>query len=244
MADVRKQNLVAAISGLIHALPLRQRLTPSDLFLPTDVLTNTYCLTWTLAALFSHTTLALNSVAGPGVSLTTAARALAPTVILASAETAETFHAETKLGVTGGLKALAHRAQTSALDSGFMPSDTFFTKLNAPHKASLGTTPGKLRLLIVSERAGAQTPPLTSEDLSDLRIFTGARVVYALTAKEVAGALAQSSVFDYRRQAGRKGKHSHFGAPVSSVEVKLVDSGSHRTSDEGARGEVSSFYWF
>jgi hypothetical protein len=140
--------------------------------------------------------------------------------------------------VTGGLKALAHKLQTNALDSGFMPSETVLTKLNAPHKAILGTTPGKLRLLIVSERAGAETPPLTSHDLSDLRIFTGARVLYALTAASVAGAVAQKSVFDYRRQDGARNKHSHFGAPLSSVEVKLVDSGAHRTTDAGPKGEV------
>jgi hypothetical protein len=179
---------------------------------------------------------AINSVAGPGVHLAAAARSIAPTVIVASAETAEALHADTKLGVAGGLKAIAHSAQTSALDNGYMPGETLFTKLNAPHRAAVGTIPGKLRLLLVSERAGAETPPLSSHDLSDLRIFTGARVLYALTAAPVAGAVAQSSAFDYRRQAGKK--HAHFGPPLSSVEVKLVDSGSHRTSDEGARGEV------
>ena len=142
-------------------------------------------------------------------------------------------------GAKGGLKALAHGMQKGALEKGYMPAESVITSLNPPHKVSLGHTPGKLRLMIVSERVGAESPPLTSEDMSDLRVFTGARVVYALSAAKVAGAVAQSGVFDYRRGEGRKGKHSHFGAPLSSVEVKLVDSGVHKTSDEGARGEVS-----
>jgi hypothetical protein len=119
-----------------------------------------------------------------------------------------------------------------------MPGDTFFTRINAPHRAAIGNTPGKLRLLLVSERAGAETPPLSSNDLSDLRIFTGARVIYALTAAPVAGAVAQSSMFDYRREGGSRNKHGHFGAPLSSVEVKLVDTATHKTTDDSAKGEV------
>ena len=209
--------------------------------LSADAWTTTYALLWTLAALFSHSSIAINSVAGPGVHLNVAARSIAPTVIIASAESAEALHADTKLGLSGTMKALAHSAQTSALDAGYMPNaETVFTALNAPHKASVGTTPGKLRLLMVSERAGAESPPLSSHDLSDLRIFTGARVLYALTAASVAGAVAQSGVFDYRRQAGKR--HAHFGPPLSSVEIKVTDSGVHRTTDAEAKGEVSFLY--
>ncbi|KAK5122519.1 hypothetical protein LTR16_004069, partial [Cryomyces antarcticus] len=104
----------------------------------------------------------------------------------------------------------------------------------------VGSTPGKLRLLFVSERVGAGSPPLTSEQLSDLRVFTGARVIYALTAAQVAGAVSQTSIFDYRREEGRSGKHSHFGIPLSSVEVKLVDTLTHRTTDKGnPEGEIT-----
>jgi hypothetical protein len=232
------QNLVAAVSALIASLPVNQRLNPSDLFLSADSWTNTYALCWTLAALFSHASVAINSVAGPGVQLKLAMRNVAPTVVVASAETAENLHAETKVGVTGGRKAIAHLAQTSALDAGRMPAETLFTRINAPHRAAIDNTPGKLRLLLISERAGAETPPLSSHDLSDLRIFTGARVIYALTAAKVAGAVAQSNVFDYRRAGGSRNKHSHFGAPLSSLEVKVVDTPAHKTTDESAKGEV------
>jgi len=119
-----------------------------------------------------------------------------------------------------------------------MPADTLLTKLNAPTKAAIGASPGKLRLMFIAERACVGLPPLSSDDLSDLRIFTGARVVYALTDAEVAGAVAQTSIYDYRRDAASKNKHSHFGVPLSSVEVKLVDTPEHKTTDESARGEI------
>ena len=235
------QNFVAAIGALIAALPVRQRLNPSDLFLSADSWTNTYALCYTLAALFSHSSIAINSVAGSGIKLSLSARSVAPTVVVASAGTAASLHAETSPGITGGLKKIAHRVQTRALDAGHMPTDSILTRFNALHRAAVGTTPGKLRLLLVSEPAGAEAPPLSSDELSDLRVFTGARVVYALTHAKVAGAVAQTSIYDYRRD-GVKGKHSHFGIPLSSVEIKLVDMGSHKTTDESAKGEVSLFF--
>jgi hypothetical protein len=210
------------------------------LFLAADVFTNTYTLCLTLAALFSHTSVAINSVAGPGVKLSLCARFVAPTIIVASPETAADLHAESSIGIAGGLKKFAHSAQTATLDGGRLPTETFFTRLNAPHRTAIGTTPGQLRLLFIADRAGAETPPLSSHDLSDIRIFTGARVVYALADAKVAGAVAQSNVFDYRREGAAKNKHSHFGVPLSCVEVKLVDTEVHKTTDENPKGEVSS----
>ncbi len=99
--------------------------------------------------------------------------------------------------------------------------------------------PGKLRAVFVAERAHADCPPLSSTDLSDLRIFTGARVVYALTAAKVAGAVAATNMYDYRTEAGPEPAHSHFGAIMSSLEIKLVDTEVHKTTEEGnPAGEV------
>lgn len=201
-----------------------------------------------MAALFSHASLAITSVAGPGVELNLATRGVAPTVIAISAETAANLHSATTASVTSGVKKLAHYTETRALtSSGKMPTNTFLTKLNAPTRAAVGTTPGKLRLVHVAERAGAQdAPPLSSTDLSDLRIYLSARVVYALTAAKVAGAVAQTNVFDYRREelqssnnSGRGKQYSHFGAPLNSVEIKLVDTAEHKTTDNEAKGEIS-----
>ncbi|KAF2465224.1 uncharacterized protein BDR25DRAFT_270752 [Lindgomyces ingoldianus] len=238
IVEFTQQNICAATGALISSLPGAQRMSPSDLFLPADSFTHSYCLCLTLAALFSHATVIVNSVAGPGIDLTLATRTIAPTIAVVSAETAIKLHSTTTASITSGLKKLVHYLETRVLISGRMPTDTFFTRLNAPTRASVGTTPGKLRLLYVSERAGQNTPPLTSSDLSDLRIYTSARVVYALTAAKVAGAVAQTNIYDYRRGTTPANKHSHFGIPLSCVEVKLKDTLSHRTTDDQCAGEV------
>ncbi|KAF2113880.1 hypothetical protein BDV96DRAFT_578457 [Lophiotrema nucula] len=239
IVEFTQQNLSAATGALISALPGPQRINPSDSFLPADTFTQSYALTLTLAALFAHATVVINSVAGPGVDLTLATRYVAPTIAVVSAETAAKLHSTTTTSITGSLKKLAHYLETKALTAGRLPTDSFLTRLNAPTRASVGSTPGKLRLVFVSERAGHNTPPLTSEDLSDLRIYTNARIIYALTAAKVAGAVAQTNVYDYRRGVTPSNKHSHFGVPLSSVEVKLKDTPGHKTTDDGAAGEVT-----
>jgi hypothetical protein len=92
-----------------------------------------------------------------------------------------------------------------------------------------------LRLLFVSHRAdGDPRKQLTSDQLTDLRIFTGARVTYALTAAEVAGAVSQTNIYDYRRHSGP----SHFGAPMSSVEIKLTRHEEDAGRERAVEGEV------
>jgi acyl-CoA synthetase (AMP-forming)/AMP-acid ligase II len=238
IVEFTQKNLAAATGALLSALPGNQRISSSDTFLPADSLTQSYALTLTLAALFSHATVIINSVAGPGVDLSLATRSVAPTITVISAETAAKLHDNTTKSITSGLKKLAHSLETQILSAGRMPTDTFLTRVNAPTRASIGATPGKLRLVFVSERAGLNTPPLSSEDLSDLRIYTKARVIYALTAARVAGAIAQTHVYDYRRGVTPSNKHSHFGMPLSSVEVKLRDTPSHKNSDDLVAGEV------
>lgn len=185
-------------------------------------------------------------MAGAGVDLQLAAEGIAPTVIVASAESAANLIQEMTPTIASNMKRLAHRAQAAALAAGKLPADRLITRLNAPSRASIGTPPGKLRLLFISERAGANAPPLSSADLSDLRIYCNARVVYALTAAPVAGAIAQTNIYDYRRENETSGaKHNHFGAPLSCLEVKLIDMETHRTADDGnPQGQVCSFLPF
>ncbi|PSN74403.1 hypothetical protein BS50DRAFT_511321 [Corynespora cassiicola Philippines] len=238
VVEFTQQNLSSAVGSLISALPSAQRINASDSLLPVDSFTHSYSLCLTLAALFSHATVIINSVAGPGVDLSLATRSIAPTIAVVSAETAAKLHSNMSPSAASGLKKLAHYLETRVLTSGRLPTDSFLTRLNAPARATVGTTPGKLRLLFVSERAGLNSPPLTSEDLSDLRIYTQARVVYALTAAKVAGAVAQTNIYDYRREPSPTTKHSHFGPPLSSLEIKVKDTPIHKTTDEQTAGEI------
>jgi hypothetical protein len=122
------------------------------------------------------------------------------------------------------------------MSAGRMPTDTLLFKMLGPKGSASGTAPGKLRLILAAERIGANCPPMSSTMLSDLRIFTKARICYALTAAEVCGAIAQSHLFDYRITT--KGPYSHFGVPLSSVEIKLINSDDGKLGGHAPQGEV------
>lgn len=234
-------NLVSAIAGQLFAIPTSQRMNPSDLFLPADSLANTHTLVLTLAALYSNASVAFNSVAGKAADLGVATRGISPTIIAAAPATLLKTHSETSKSLSSVISRNIHKMQTTTLAKhGFMPAASFLTKFNDSIKPAIGTQPGKLRLLYIAERAGAGTPPLSSAQLSDLRIFTGARIIYALTAAKVAGAVAQTSLYDYRVFDDQC---SHFGAPLTSTEVFLRDTKDHKTTDSEIRGEVRVCSW-
>lgn len=224
-------NVVSAVAALITALPLRQRITPSDLLLPADSFSHTYTLAWTLAALFTHASVAVNSVAGPSATLAAATRLISPTILIASASTLAELHTETAAKITSPLHKLGLFTQSQSLSAGRMPGSSLFLP-----SASSTNSPGKLRLILTSDRLDADSPPLSSSTLSNLRIFTRARIVYALTASAVFGAVTQTHVFDYRREEGEG--HSHFGAPVSSVEIRVVGNGDKEVGKSEPVGEL------
>lgn len=82
------------------------------------------------------------------------------------------------------------------------------------------------RLIFVPERSDRAS--LTSEQLFDLRISTGAHIAHAFTDRRVAGAISQVNIFDYRRSVDGR---SHLGPPMSCLEVKLIDCPSHKITD-------------
>jgi hypothetical protein len=226
------QTIIAGVGGAITSLGTSQRLNPSDMFLPIESLTHGYTLIQTLAAIFQKATIALNSVAGSGVGLREASQSIAPTVVVASAESAANMHLHYTKSLTGAIPKIRHSIATRTLAGGTMP------KAVVPSSSS-ATEPGKLRLLLVSERAGCPSSPHLSERLlSDLRAATGARIVHALTASKVAGAVAQTGVFDYRVDAALGEQKGHFGPPSSCLEIKLVDTPQVKTSDEKPQGEI------
>lgn len=178
-------------------------------------------------------------MASPGVDLTLATRSVSPTVVIASAETIANFHHYETQRITNTLQKMAHVSQAQAMSAGSMPTDTLLYKLFGSRGAAIGTTPGKLRLILVSERACSDLPALSSTMLSDLRIFTRVRVCYALVASKVAGAVAQTNLYDYRREDGAGS--SHFGVPLSSVEIKLVGKDDSKLGGNVPQGEVCCF---
>ncbi|KAF7587284.1 hypothetical protein BBP40_007477 [Aspergillus hancockii] len=216
--EYQPENLVSAIAGLAYSLPRNQRFGPSDLVLSIDSLSRSYPLCQIMSALFSNASVALNSVAGESVDFALATVGVSPTVIIASSRTISDYHDSFMEPHSGVVSSLARWFDVKKLDAGVMPSHGMFSQV-----ANIGPTAelslDKLRLLCISHRVNADPKDrLTCAQLTDLRIFTGARVVYALTGPGVAGAVSQTNVFDYRRYKGQ----SHLGAPLSSVEVVLT----------------------
>jgi len=238
LVEYTQANIIAGIAGQLTSVPSTQRITHSDLFLPVDVLSAPYTLVLTLSALYSNASVALNSVAGHSPDLTLATHGIAPTIIVASPGTLAKVHAETTAKLNSGLYQLVHWLQTRTLvQNGVMPVASTLSRMYDTLRPAIGTTPGKLRLIYVSEQPGANSPPLSSQELSDLRIYIGSRIIYALTSPNVAGAVTQTGLYDYRIDEA-SAKYSHFGAPVTSVEVFFKDTEVHKTTDERAAGEI------
>ncbi|KKK26706.1 hypothetical protein ARAM_001458 [Aspergillus rambellii] len=213
------KNLASGIAGLMFSLPRNQRINSGDLVLSIDSLSRLYHLCQVLTAIFSNASVALNSVAGEDVDFALATVGVSPTVIVASSRTISEYHSKFMKPHSGLLSSIARWFQVRSLDSGSMPSQGFFSRLaTVGPMAELSLS--RLRLLCISHRIdGDSEGQLDYEQLTDLRVFTGARVVYALAAPGVAGAISQTNIFDYRRFQGP----SHFGAPLSSVEVTLTN---------------------
>jgi hypothetical protein len=238
MVRFTSANLISAISAQLFAIPTSQRIGPSDLFLPADSLANTHTLVLTLAALFSNASVAFNSVAAQANDLAIATRGISPTVIVTTPAALLKTHQEATHNGSSFIAQKLHWLQTRSLtQSGVMPIASALSSYYDRFRPAIGAKPGKLRLVYTAERVGAGAPPLSSQVLSDLRVFTGARVIYALTAPNVAGAGTQTAFYDYRVF---EDKISHFGAPLSSTEVLLRDAGDVKNEDGKSRGEVCS----
>lgn len=236
MVRFSQANMVSAIAAQLAAIPVKERINPSDLFLPADSLANVHTLVLTLAAMYSNASIALNSVAGQSPDIVVATQGVAPTIIVASPQTLLASHAESMGRLSSPLAKASHALSTRSLtQEGIMSGSNPLSAFASGASPTIGTTPGKLRLVYTAERAGADTPHLSASVLSDLRILTGARLVYALTAAKVAGAITQTAFYDYRLCDDGNG---HFGSPLTSVEVFLKDDGPHQTTDEKIEGKI------
>ncbi|OAA67660.1 AMP-dependent synthetase/ligase [Cordyceps fumosorosea ARSEF 2679] len=240
MVRFTQANLIAGVAGQLAAIPTKARLTNADLFLPASALTGAHALVLTLAALYSNASVALNSAAGArAIDLTVATQGIAPTVVVADSAALLQTRARAMAKLPSPLGTLAHAlSRRTLVNEGIMAgANNALSAFASAARPVLGNAPGALRLVYTTDRAGSQqTPGLSPAALTDLRVLTGARVVYALAAAKVAGAVAQTAVYDYRAEVGDE--KGHFGAPTSSVEVVLKDSGSYKTTDDQAAGEI------
>ncbi|MCJ1393014.1 hypothetical protein MMC18_005886 [Xylographa bjoerkii] len=216
VVEFSQKNIIAAIAAQISAVPRNHKIEPSDLLMPLDSLTTIYTMVLTLAALFSGASVALTPVAGPTAEYDSAFLGVSPTIIIASAQTMTQAHKEKFNASHDNWSKIQYTLQARALSAG---------RMNKSH------IPGP-RLIFVSTYISANPQFLSSKQLHDLRILTGARVIYALTAAEVAGAITHTNAFDYRIQDVPL-EPSHFGAPLSAVEIKVVDTPMSKISDDG-----------
>ena len=179
-----------------------------------------YPLTITLAALFSNANLALTSVNGPEAPYSAAFQGASPTIIIANPETLSTFCKEKEKATSSTLLGqFAQWRKSRSLIAGTLP------------KPSAGPTHTP-RLIYTYDKAGTSNLKLTAEESFNLKLYTGARLVYAFTDAQIAGAITQSNMLDYQN------KTVEFGPPLSSVEIKLRDAPDGKNSDEKALGEV------
>ncbi|KAL8677181.1 MAG: hypothetical protein Q9186_006357 [Xanthomendoza sp. 1 TL-2023] len=222
VVEFTQQNIVAAVAAQISTLPRPHRLNPSDLLLSLAPFSFSYPLTVALAALYSNSSLALTSVSGDKVPYDAAFRSVKPTIVIAAPPTirqaCKTFHDLPR----SIMQKYAMWKQATSLAEGIMPKIT--------------GEPAKPRLIYTFEGSKSRTDPLSLAELGDLRLLTGARTAYAFTDAKVAGAITQTSVYDYRRDPAAD--YATFGGPVSSVEFKLVDEDGHKNSDEEALGKL------
>jgi len=183
-----------------------------------------YPLTVTLAALFSNASLALTPVNGPNVPYSAAFAGMSPTIVIAGSQTMSTYCKDRERVLLTNQLAIGHWWKSQSLKAGVMPKSS--TSTHNP------------RLIYTYDSTAASTVPLPPHELFNLRIFTGARLIYAFTDSHVAGAVSQTNMLDYRNLEKTQDGNSHFGPPLSCVEIKLKDNEDRKAGDSRPMGQL------
>ena len=181
-----------------------------------------YPLTVTLAALFSNASLALTPVSGPKVPYFSAFQGASPTIVIAGTQTLANL-CKDKQRTQSQKLGFGHWWKSRSLEAGVMPKIP-------------GTS--NPRLVYTYDKSNASTIPLSPSELFNLRLYTGARIVYAFTDPKVAGAVSQTNILDYSKRDRGEGAHSHFGPPLCCVEIKTKDTGDRKSQGSSAIGQL------
>lgn len=207
---------MAGTAALQSSLPRVHKLSSTDSVLSTIPLTVSYSLCWSLLALFTGSTLILNSVSGPTVNTLAVTKSesqkLKPTHVITDARSVPRFvrdltETSSKSGLTGKYSSWTINR---AIAQGYLPNG----KPNYVPSALKN-----LKVLYITQQDVAEkSTRITSNTLCSLRLLLGSRVSLALTSGQVAGPVTQTNIFDYRD----KGKESCVGAASASLELNLT----------------------
>ena len=224
----RPQNIVAAVSGQLAVLPrsysstAQHHLTPSDTVLSLAPLTDIYPLTIILAALFVNASLALTSVSGHKATYASAFQGVSPNVLIAFPHTLSKLCKDNETTISGGMSKFLHSRKLQTLKNGSMPKSS--------------ASPGDVRLIYTYSQSNRPTDILTNKQIDNTRLFTGARVIYAHTASNVAGAVSQTNMLDYHSNGLDADSPSHIGVPLSCLEVRLKAAEGQEIDDNKPTG--------
>ncbi|KAL9130262.1 MAG: hypothetical protein Q9217_001512 [Psora testacea] len=231
IVELSQDNLVAAVGAQLAVLPrsyastATHQMTQADTLLPLASLTDVFPLTVTLAALFSNASLALTSVSGPQAPYGSAFQSVKPNILIAHPQTLSRLCEQNEQALSGAFSKYMHKRKLETLKHGSMPKSSAVLR--------------DVRLIYTYEQADVNKESLTAAQLSNIRLFTGARVIYALTDANVAGAICQTNMLDYQTSGLKFNKPSHFGPPLSCVEVKLVATTDGEIDDDKPIGRLA-----
>ncbi|KAF3911711.1 hypothetical protein AA313_de0204366 [Arthrobotrys entomopaga] len=232
-------NIVSAVSSQATTVPPKDQFKPADVFTPASPLADQFTRIITYTAMLSGCTIIVNAVCPPTGPLQSCCANAIPSVIVVPGHTLSEIHRTSMAAQVELFHEWMHVYQLRKLVRyGQVPKQSSIARFNDYDRPNLGKN---LRLIYVAENPSEETKPITCNMLNDLRAIMFSKIIYAFTyPPAAAGAITQTTVYDYRPGADTKTyKDSHMGPPLSCLEVKLRDAGDYTAeSEDGPMGEV------